>query len=72
MGKMNALSLETEEQYYEQYIESLNQEIRNEGAAELRIEIMRQLEGQLSKAFSDTERITLKAAMIIVGSAEIK
>ena len=69
MSKMNELSIDHDA--YEQYVEAGNNELRREGAEELRIEILRALDVEERKAWTSQERFAYNVAKIIVEQASI-
>lgn len=69
MSKMNALSIDAQETLYEQYIESQREELREEGAEELRIGLLRELEVRISRAWTSQEKSAYQTAMVIVEQA---
>lgn len=71
MSKMNELSLEEQYAAYEQYIEEQRQELRREGAEELRAEILREIEAQLPKMWDPNGKHGLNTAKVIVTRAQI-
>lgn len=68
---MNELSIAEQEAAYEEYIESQRQELREEGAEELRIDILRELDLQVSKAWTQEAKLAFEAAKIVVQRAFI-
>jgi hypothetical protein len=71
MSKMNELSIEEQEEHYAEYVESLNQEFRKEGAEELRTSILRELQLSLSMATDDGVKYGLTIAINYVMQANI-
>lgn len=69
MSKMNELSIDHEA--YEQYVESANMELRREGAEELRIEILRALDVEARKGWTQQEKFAYNVAKVIVEQASI-
>lgn len=69
MSKMNELSIDHDA--YEAYVESERMELRLEGAEELRIDIIRELDTQILKAWTNDAKLALQAAKIIVERASI-
>ena len=70
MSKMNELSIDHEA--YEQYVESLNQDLRREGAEELRKEILRLIEHQRSSVTANPSvELGLALATDLVNRASI-
>lgn len=69
MSKMNELSIDHDA--YEAYVESERMDLRREGAEEMRIEIVRELDAQIRKAWTKDAKIALEAAKIIVERATI-
>jgi hypothetical protein len=68
---MNELSIEEQETAYAEYVESLNQDLRKEGAEELRQEIIRELDLLIRKSWTQSEKIGYMAAKIVVERAAI-
>ena len=66
MSKMNEMSIDEQETAYSEYVEEQRQELRKEGAEELRQTILRELNSLKIKAWTSQERIAYDAAMIIV------
>lgn len=71
MSKMNQLSIEEQEAAYDSYVEEQRQELRKEGAEELRNDIMRELEYSIAGATDDGVRYGLVVAMEYVKRAFI-
>lgn len=71
MSKMNELSIEQQEASYELFIEAQRDELRREGAEEMRIEIVRELDVQIRKAWTKDAKLALEAAKIIVERATV-
>jgi hypothetical protein len=71
MSKMNELSISDMEDSYAEHVEEQRQELRKEGAEELRQDILRELESLKIKAWTSQERIAYEAAIIVVGRANI-
>jgi hypothetical protein len=69
MSKMNALSIDAQESAYEQYIESQREELRQEGAEELRVDILRSLEVLVSKSWTSQEKLAYQTAVLVVEQA---
>lgn len=70
MGKMNELSLAEQETLYDEYLESQREELRKEGAEELRIEILRELKNQSSRAAVSGVKIGIETAIVVVEQAQ--
>jgi hypothetical protein len=68
---MKELSIEEQEAAYADYIESLNQDFRKEGAEELRKDILRELEYSINSASDDGVRYGLTVALNYVLKASI-
>jgi hypothetical protein len=71
MSKMNELSIEQQEEDYAAYVESLNQDLRKEGAEELRAGILRELQLSLSMASDTGVKYGLTVAINYVMQANI-
>jgi hypothetical protein len=71
MSKMNELSISDMEDRYAEHVEEQRQELRKEGAEELRQDILRELEALKIKAWTSQEKIAYEAAIIVVGRATI-
>lgn len=71
MSKMNELSISDMEDRYAEHVEGQRQELRKEGAEELRQDILRELESLKIKAWTSQERIAYDAAKIVVERANI-
>lgn len=71
MSKMNELSIEDNMAAYEDYIESERQELRKEGAEELRKDILRELESYANRAWTSEIKQGLLTAAVIVEQASI-
>lgn len=69
MSKMNELSIDHDA--YEQYVESANMELRREGAEELRVEILRALDVESRKSWTQQEKFAYNVAKIVVEQATI-
>lgn len=69
MSKMNELSIDHDA--YEAYVESERMELRREGAEELRIELLRELDVQVRKAWTQDAKLAFEAAKIVVERATI-
>lgn len=69
MGKMNELSLAEQEDAYEAYIESQREDLRNEGAEELRLDILRELKNQSLRAVDKQQKWGLETAIVVVERA---
>jgi len=69
MSKMNELSIDHEA--YERYVESMNMELRREGAEELRVEILRALDVEARKAWTQQEKFAYNVAKIVIEQATI-
>lgn len=71
MSKMKELYMEQVEADYALYVESQNQELRKEGAEELRIEIMRKIEASMKFGTDDSVNYGLTIALNHVIQASI-
>jgi hypothetical protein len=71
MSKMKELWAEEQDNAYSDYLESLNQEFRKEGAEELRISIIRELEYSIRGATDTGVRYGLTVALEYVKNANI-
>lgn len=71
MSKMNQLSIDEQETLYAEYLESLNQDLRKEGAEELRKDILRELNTMYKKAWTRPERVAYGVAIMLVERASI-
>lgn len=71
MSKMNELSLEEQETAYAEYVESMNQDLRREGAEELRAELLRELNDLARKAWTPQEKHGYQTAIVVVERASI-
>lgn len=69
MSKMNELSIDHDA--YEAYVESERMNLRREGAEEMRIEILRELDVQIRKAWTNDGKLAFQAAKIIVERASV-
>ena len=69
MSKMNELSIDHDA--YEAYVESERMDLRREGAEELRIEVLRELDVQVRKAWTQDAKLAFEAAKIVVERATI-
>lgn len=69
MSKMNELSIDHDA--YEAYVESERMDLRREGAEELRIEVLRELDQQVRKAWTQDAKLAFEAAKIVVERATI-
>jgi hypothetical protein len=63
---MNEMSIDEQENAYAEHVEEQRQELRKEGAEELRQSILRELNSLKIRAWTSQERIAYDAAMIIV------
>lgn len=70
MSKMNELYLAEQEEYYDQMIEDQREELRKEGAEELRIEITRMLDAVLKRAWTKEVEQGIRTALVIVEQAQ--
>jgi len=66
MSRMNEMSIDEQENAYAEHVEEQRQELRKEGAEELRQSILRELNSLKIRAWTSQERIAYDAAMIIV------
>jgi hypothetical protein len=66
---MNELSIDHEA--YERFLESENNVLRKEGAEELRIEILRALDAQITKVSTEDTKLGLRLAMVVAEQASI-
>ena len=66
MSRMNEMSIDEQETAYAEHVEEQRQELRKEGAEELRQSILRELNSLKIRAWTSQERIAYDAAMIIV------
>lgn len=71
MSKMKELYMEQVEEDYAAYVESLNQDLRKEGAEELRNEILRNIQNSINFATDDGVRYGLTVALNYVLQASI-
>jgi hypothetical protein len=71
MSKMNELSISDMEDSYAEHVEEQRQELRKEGAEELRQDILRELNALKTKSWTSQEKIAYEAAIIVVGRANI-
>lgn len=71
MSKMNELSLEAQEASYEMFIESQRDELRSEGAEEMRIEILRAIDAEMLKVWDKQQKFGLQVAKVLVEQASI-
>lgn len=71
MSKMNELSLEQQEASYELFIEAQRNELRQEGAEEMRIEIIRALDAESKRTASKDVAFGLKTAIVVAEQASI-
>lgn len=69
MSKMNELSIAEQEEQYEAYLEFQRNELRAEGAEELRLEILRQLDALERRAWTPDIRHGLRTAIVVAESA---
>lgn len=69
MSKMSELSLDYDA--YEAYVESERMDLRLEGAEELRIEVLRELDQQINKASTQETKLALETAKLVVERATI-
>lgn len=69
MSKMNELSIDHDA--YEAYVESERMDLRREGAEELRSDILRELDVQVRKAWTQDAKLAFEAAKIVVERATI-
>lgn len=69
MGKMNELSLAEQEALYDEYLESQREELRKEGAEELRAEILRGLKEQQLRSTTSNLKFGLIVAEVVVEQA---
>ena len=67
---MNELSLAEQETLYDEYLESQREELRKEGAEELRLEILRELKHQSSRAVVSGVKIGIETALVVVEQAQ--
>lgn len=70
MSKMNELSIAEQEEAYEQMIEYEREEFRKEGAEELRIEILRELEAVSKRAWTKEVQQGINTAIVIAEKAQ--
>ena len=66
---MNELSIAEQEAAYEEFVEFQREELRKEGAEELRNEILRELKIQTCKAATEQIRLGLDTAIVVVERA---
>jgi hypothetical protein len=71
MSKMNELSISNLEDGYAEHVEEQRQELRKEGAEELRQDILRELNVLKTKSWTSQEKIAYEAAIIVVERANI-
>lgn len=71
MSKMNELSIEQQEASYEMFIESQRDELRSEGAEEMRIEILRAIDAEMLKVWDKQQKFGLQVAKVLVEQAAI-
>lgn len=71
MSRMNEMSIDEQETAYAEYVEEQRQELRKEGAEELRKGILRELDDMKKTAWTAQERIAYEAAKIVVERANI-
>jgi hypothetical protein len=71
MSKMNELSLEQQEASYELFIEAQRDELRSEGAEEMRIEILRAIDAEMIKVWDKQQKFGLQVAKVLVEQAAI-
>lgn len=71
MSKMNELSLEQQEASYEMFIESQRDDLRSEGAEEMRIEILRAIDAEMLKVWDSQQKFGLQVAKVLVEQAAI-
>ena len=69
MSKMNDLSIDEQETLYEQYLEDERNALRREGAAELKVEILRQLDQLERRAWTPEIKQGIRTAIVVVESA---
>lgn len=69
MSKMNDLSIDEQETLYEQYLEDERNALRREGAAELKAEILRQLDQLERRAWTPEIKQGIRTAIVVVESA---
>lgn len=71
MSKMNELSIAEQESAYEEYVEEQRQELRREGAEEMRIEILRAINEERRRMWDKQQQFGLDVAKVIVEGASI-
>jgi hypothetical protein len=71
MSRMNEMSIDEQETVYAEYVEEQRQELRKEGAEELRKDILRELDDMKKTAWTAQEKIAYEAAKIVVERANI-
>ena len=71
MSKMNELSIDEQENAYAEHVEEQRQELRKEGAEELRQSVLRELEDLKRTSWTSQERIAYNAAIIVVERTNI-
>lgn len=71
MSKMNELSLEEQEQAYEAYVEAQRQDLRLEGAEELRQDILREIDKEMRRLWDPQQKFGMGVAKIIIERASI-
>ena len=71
MSKMNQLSIEEQEAAYDSYVEEQRQELRKEGAEELRKDILRQIDEEMRRLWDPQQKFGMQVAKIVVERAFI-
>jgi hypothetical protein len=69
MGMMKNIALEQQEALYEEFLESQREDLRKEGAEELRIEILRVLQQESKKTWSKQIQLGIETAIVVVEQA---
>lgn len=71
MSKMNMLSIEEQEQAYDEYLEFQRQELRKEGAEELRKAILADIEYEMRRLWDPQQKFGMQVAKVVIESANI-
>lgn len=71
MSKMNELSLQEQEAAWDEYVESQRQELRKEGAEELRQDILREIDHEIRRLWDPQQKFGMQVAKVIIERASI-